>query len=62
MRSHTEPESASEPQHNPFRRFSKQPLLDWDEWALAEAEKLDPILSGQIMSHLDPPQISPEED
>jgi hypothetical protein len=41
--------------------IGKQRLSDWEEWALAEADELDPILSGQIMSHLDPPNIPPEE-
>jgi hypothetical protein len=27
-------------------------LHAWEEWASAEADRLDPILSGQIMSHL----------
>jgi hypothetical protein len=42
--------------------IGKQRLSDWEEWALAEADKLDPILSGQIMSHLDPPNFPPEEE
>lgn len=42
--------------------ISNQRLSDWEAWALAEADKLDPILSGQIMSHLDPPEIPPEEE
>lgn len=28
-------------------------LKDWEQWACAEADRLDPILSGQIMSHLE---------
>jgi hypothetical protein len=32
-------------------------LAAWEVWALGEADKLDPILSGQIMSHLDPPLL-----
>lgn len=27
-------------------------LRAWEEWASAEADRLDPILSGQIMTHL----------
>ncbi|MDE2410715.1 MAG: hypothetical protein KGM18_02960 [Sphingomonadales bacterium] len=36
-------------------------LAAWEAWALGEADKLDPILSGQIMSHLLPPP-PPEPD
>jgi hypothetical protein len=32
-------------------------LEEWERWASAEADRLDPILSGQIMTHL----ASPEE-
>lgn len=32
-------------------------LAAWEIWAQGEADKLDPILSGQIMSHLDPPLL-----
>ncbi|WP_066119148.1 hypothetical protein [Blastomonas sp. CCH9-A1] len=35
-------------------------LAAWESWALEEADKLDPILSGQIMSHLDPPLLPVE--
>jgi hypothetical protein len=28
----------------------------WEQWALAEADKLDPVKSGQIMDHLRAPQ------
>ena len=38
-----------------------QSLSAWEEWALGEADKLDPILSGQIMSHLYPP-VPPAEE
>lgn len=40
---------------------TSQQMADWEEWALAEADKIDPILSGQILSHLHPPPI-PDED
>jgi hypothetical protein len=30
-------------------------LLAWQRWALDEADKLDPILSGQVLLHLRPP-------
>jgi len=33
----------------------------WEAWALGEADKIDPILSGQIMTHLYPPAPPPEE-
>jgi hypothetical protein len=29
-------------------------LEEWERWASAEADRLDPILSGQIMTHLAP--------
>jgi len=35
-------------------------LAVWENWALEEADKLDPILSGQIMSHFDPPLLPAE--
>ena len=38
-----------------------QSLAAWEEWALGEADKLDPIMSGQIMSHLYPP-VPPAEE
>lgn len=31
-------------------------LRDWEQWACAEADRLDPVLSGQIMMHLAPLQ------
>ncbi|MFL6728190.1 MAG: hypothetical protein ACJ8FS_16995 [Sphingomicrobium sp.] len=34
-------------------------LNEWERWASAEADRLDPILSGQIMTHLAP---SEEQD
>lgn len=37
-------------------------LAAWENWALEEADKLDPILSGQIMSHLDPPLLPVESE
>ncbi|WP_371433202.1 hypothetical protein [Novosphingobium sp.] len=36
-------------------------LSAWEEWALGEADKLDPIMSGQIISHLYPP-VPPAEE
>lgn len=33
----------------------------WRDWALAEADKLDPILSGQIFTHLRPPTLQSRE-
>ena len=30
-------------------------LADWRQWAAAEADRLDPILSGQVMAHLAQP-------
>ena len=28
-------------------------LADWERWALAEADRTDPILSGQVLTHID---------
>lgn len=33
---------------------SPERLGEWEQWAVAEADRLDPILSGQIMMHLAP--------
>ena len=33
----------------------------WQQWALQEADKLDPVLSGQFLSHLHPPQQNSDE-
>lgn len=30
-------------------------LAEWERWASAEADRLDPLLSGQVMIHLAPP-------
>jgi hypothetical protein len=35
---------------------SQRRLAEWERWASAEADRLDPILSGQIMTHLAPPE------
>jgi hypothetical protein len=32
-------------------------IRSWEEWALGEADKLDPVLSGQFMSHLVEPSL-----
>ena len=37
------------------REIEANALAAWREWALSEADKLDPILSGQIRKHLHPP-------
>ena len=29
----------------------------WERWALGEADRLDPVLSGQYLSHLRPPAL-----
>jgi hypothetical protein len=31
-------------------------LEQWERWASAEADRLDPVVSGQIMTHLAPPE------
>lgn len=36
-------------------RVDQAALAAWESWALAEADRLDPILSGQIMTHLAAP-------
>ena len=36
--------------------IDKSRLEEWERWASTEADRLDPILSGQIMTHLAPPQ------
>lgn len=36
-------------------------LEAWEGWALAEADKLDPVLSGQVLSHLHPPVLEEED-
>src|ERR1044072_575990 len=32
-------------------------LKAWEQWALAEADRIDPVRSGQIMSHLEVPTL-----
>lgn len=34
----------------------------WASWALGEADALDPILSGQVLKHLRPPELPAPED
>jgi hypothetical protein len=34
--------------------IGKDRLAEWERWASAEADRLDPLLSGQVMSHLAP--------
>lgn len=36
-------------------------LEAWESWALKEADKLDPVLSGQFLSHLRPPTLDSTE-
>lgn len=36
-------------------RVDQAALAAWESWALAETDRLDPVLSGQIMTHLVPP-------
>jgi len=42
-------------------KLGNERLTDWEAWALAEADKLNPILSGHIMSRLEPPQLLRDE-
>lgn len=32
-------------------------LERWERWALAQADRIDPVLSGQILSHLVVPEL-----
>lgn len=34
-------------------------LAGWERWALAEADRIDPVRSGQIMTHLREPTVDP---
>lgn len=34
----------------------------WASWALGEADALDPIISGQVLKHLRPPELPAPED
>jgi hypothetical protein len=35
-------------------------LVRWERWALAQADQLDPVLSGQVLSHLVVPELDNE--
>lgn len=35
-------------------------LEAWERWALEEADNLDPVLSGQFLSHFRPPALEPD--
>lgn len=35
--------------------ISQERLGQWEQWAGAETDRLDPVLSGQILTHLAPP-------
>jgi hypothetical protein len=37
--------------------ISADELSAWERWALAEADRIDPVRSGQFMSHLRPPAL-----
>ena len=32
-------------------------LNAWVDWAFAEADRLDPVVSGQVQTHLKPPTL-----
>lgn len=32
-------------------------LTAWEEWALGYADRIDPVLSGQIFSHISKPEL-----
>ena len=32
-------------------------LSTWEAWAGAYADSLDPIKTGQVLTHLDPPEV-----
>ena len=35
-------------------------LARWEGWALGQADRLDPVLSGQVLSHLAVPELDSE--
>lgn len=36
---------------------SSEQLAQWKSWALAQADELDPVISGQVLSHLHVPEL-----
>lgn len=42
--------------------LNAETLEAWGSWALQEADALDPILSGQVLKHLWPPELPAPED
>ena len=36
---------------------SSEQLAQWKSWALAQADELDPVISGQVMNHLHVPEL-----
>ena len=38
-------------------RFSGEQVQIWETWALSQADRLDPILSGQVLDHLIAPDL-----
>ncbi len=40
----------------------QQTLEAWERWALAEADRIDPVKSGQVEKHLDEPSLPDELD
>lgn len=45
-------------------RFSANPeeLRTWEAWALTEADKIDPVLTGQVHTHIREPTLPPSDD
>lgn len=41
---------------------SSSQLARWREWAMAQADRLDPVLSGQVLSHLVVPALDGDVD
>jgi hypothetical protein len=37
--------------------ISADDLAQWETWALAYADRVDPVVSGQVMSHILSPSI-----
>jgi len=37
--------------------ISAAELTEWEHWALGEADRIDPVRSGQFMSHIRPPTL-----
>lgn len=36
-------------------------IENWEAWALGEANKIDPVVMGQYLAHLHPPQLEGDD-